>query len=134
MKGTQCERKFNNKPFDRDNNLLNWLRLSVLEPKEVRFLLLGNSRLATMTQVPQIIVRSKIVDPASSPTPVRTYSCAISLLFNSPDAGEDNHEKKKTGQSKRSQTKFGRKLYSSYSICRILARNLVKVKFIMEFD
>lgn len=38
--------------------------------------------------MPQIRVRSKIVDPASNPTPVTTHSCAVSSLLSSPDAEE----------------------------------------------
>ena len=38
-----------------------------------------------ITQVPQTNVRSKMDDPANKPTPVKAYSCAVSLLLTSPD-------------------------------------------------
>ena len=43
-----------------------------------------NFFLPMITHVPHTTVRSKMDDPASKPTPVEAYSCALSLSLESP--------------------------------------------------
>jgi len=51
----------------------------------------SNSWLPAMTQLPQTTVRSKMDDPANKPTPLKAYSCAISLLLTSPETDDDRN-------------------------------------------
>lgn len=43
------------------------------------------SHFPTITQEPQITVRSMTVEPARSPMPTDTWLCAVSVLPDSPD-------------------------------------------------